>query len=59
MLAAPDVYAAIDGAIEALLRRQNYKGPLGFWDESSPEPWLSAYAMFAVGGATERKRSSP
>lgn len=59
VLAAPDVYAAIDGAIEALLKRQSYEGGFGFWDKSSPEPWLSAYAMFAVGGATERKRFVP
>lgn len=54
-----DVNAAIDGAIETLLKRQSYDGGFGFWDKSSPEPWLSAYAMYAVGGASERKRFVP
>ncbi len=54
-----DVNRAIDGAIETILKRQNDDGGFGFWDESSSDPWLSAYAMLAVAGAAEKKRFVP
>jgi hypothetical protein len=54
-----DVNVSIDAALETLLKRQNYDGGFGFWDKGSPEPWLSAYTMLALGGAAERKRFVP
>ncbi|MBX3226190.1 MAG: hypothetical protein KIT84_28545 [Labilithrix sp.] len=55
----PDVNAHIDATIESILKRQSYEGGFGFWDKTTSEPWLSAYAMLAIGGATERKRFVP
>ena len=57
--ASTEMNAAIDDTLEAIIKRQNYEGGFGFWDKSSPEPWLSAYAMLAIGGASEKKRFVP
>jgi hypothetical protein len=54
-----DLNASIDGAIETILKRQGYDGGFGFWDKSTSEPWLSAYAMLAIGAASDRKRFVP
>lgn len=54
-----DVNSAIDAGVEGLLKRQNGDGGFGFWDKSSSEPWLSAYAMLALAGAAEKKRFVP
>jgi alpha-2-macroglobulin len=49
----------IDRTIETMLKRQNADGGFGYWDKSSSEPWLSAYALLAVAGAAEKKRFVP
>lgn len=54
-----DVNAYIDTGMETLLKRQNSDGGFGFWDKSSSEPWLTAYAMLAIAGAQEKKRFVP
>ncbi|MGR0482941.1 MAG: alpha-2-macroglobulin family protein [Candidatus Electronema sp. V4] len=42
----------VQGAIELILQKQLGEGSFGLWsDESSPEPWLSAYAMDFLGRA--------
>lgn len=54
-----DVNASIDSSIETILKRQNYEGGFGFWEKGEAVPWLSAYAMLAIGGATDKKRFVP
>src|SRR5258708_20904872 len=54
-----DPTAAIEGAVDALLKRQNSDGGFGFWDKSPSEPWLSAYALLALSSASEKKRFVP
>lgn len=54
-----DVNASIDAALETLFKRQSYSGGFGFWDKDEAVPWLTAYAMYAIGGASERKRFVP
>jgi len=54
-----DPNAAIDAAIETILKRQNGDGGFAFWERGSSEPWLSAYTMLVLGGATEKKRFVP
>jgi alpha-2-macroglobulin len=54
-----DADALLDAAVETILKRQNEDGGFGYWDGSGSEPWLSAYAMLALGGAAERKRFVP
>uniref|UniRef100_UPI0040559D7A alpha-2-macroglobulin family protein n=1 Tax=Candidatus Electronema sp. TaxID=2698783 RepID=UPI0040559D7A len=42
----------VQGAIELILQKQLGEGSFGLWsDESSEEPWLSAYAMDFLGRA--------
>uniref|UniRef100_UPI00405650B2 alpha-2-macroglobulin family protein n=1 Tax=Candidatus Electronema sp. TaxID=2698783 RepID=UPI00405650B2 len=42
----------VQGAIELILQKQLGEGSFGLWsDESSAEPWLSAYAMDFLGRA--------
>jgi alpha-2-macroglobulin len=50
---------SVDGAIETILKRQGRDGGFGFWDNASPEPWLSAYTMLVLHGAIEKKRFVP
>jgi alpha-2-macroglobulin len=54
-----DLNGAIDAAVEEILKRQNGDGGFGFWERSRSEPWLSAYASFAIGAAAEQKRFVP
>jgi hypothetical protein len=54
-----DVNSTIDGAIQSILKHQGDDGGFGFWDSSSSEPWLSAYAMLALAGANDKKRFVP
>lgn len=51
--------AAIDAAIETILKRQSGEGGFGYWDKGDPEPWLSAYTMMALQSALEKKRFVP
>jgi alpha-2-macroglobulin len=57
--ARPDTDSLLDAAIESLVKRQTEDGGFGYWEGSGSEPWLSAYAMLALGGAAERKRFVP
>lgn len=54
-----DVNAFIDTSMETLVKRQNPDGGFGFWDKTSSEPWLSAYALLAISGAHDKKRFVP
>jgi alpha-2-macroglobulin len=54
-----DPNAAIDAAIETILKRQGSDGGFGFWDKGTSEPWLSAYTMLVLAGAMEKKRFVP
>ncbi len=54
-----DVNAAVDTAVEGILKRQKSDGGFGFWDKSPSEPWLSAYAMLAISAAAEQKHFVP
>ncbi|WP_417912536.1 alpha-2-macroglobulin family protein [Candidatus Electronema sp. TJ] len=45
----------VQSAIELILQKQLGEGSFGLWsDESSEEPWLSAYAMDFLGRAKEK-----
>ncbi len=54
-----DINSVIDGAVESILKHQNDDGGFGFWAASPSEPWLSAYAMLALAGASDKKRFVP
>jgi len=54
-----DTDAVLDAAVADILKRQNDDGGFGYWDGSSSEPWLSAYAMLALGRAVEHKTFVP
>ncbi len=54
-----DINASIDSSIETLLKRQNSDGGFGFWESTNSKPWLSAYTMLAIAGASEKKRFVP
>ncbi len=54
-----DVNGAIDAAVATILKRQNSDGGFGYWDGSPSEPWLSAYTLLAIAGASEKKRFVP
>jgi alpha-2-macroglobulin len=54
-----DPNAAIDAAIETILKRQGSDGGFGFWERGTSEPWLSAYTMLVLAGAMEKKRFVP
>jgi len=41
-------------AVFEMLAHQRDSGGFGFWDNDSPLPWLSAYAMFALESASKR-----
>jgi uncharacterized protein YfaS (alpha-2-macroglobulin family) len=50
----------VQGAIELILQKQRGEGSFGLWsDESSAEPWLSAYAMDFLGRAKEKGFAVP
>jgi uncharacterized protein YfaS (alpha-2-macroglobulin family) len=54
-----DLNVSLDAALEQMLKRQNYEGGFGYWNQSEIDPYLSAYAMLAVGAASEKKRFIP
>jgi uncharacterized protein YfaS (alpha-2-macroglobulin family) len=54
-----DVDAAIESGLDGIIKRQNSDGGFGFWDKSPSEPWLSAYALYAISGAADKKRFVP
>lgn len=46
--------ARMEDAVGELLAHQHADGGFGFWDDDPALPWLSAYAMFALDGASKK-----
>jgi uncharacterized protein YfaS (alpha-2-macroglobulin family) len=55
-----DVHGIVNDAIAKILAHQRDDGGFGYWDDSpASEPWLTAYALFALEAARTRGYAVP